>query len=552
MINSGIYNPFNFVNSKTKINPNAILKANLFGVIITGNYTSVVIKKWTDDATVYTSTPKTWTYNGVSKKCFPINFTLSSNTLYYVLIDGLYYSDSLFEKDSCELNFYGWKECSDGYMDWDNRSSFNLSLSMRSAQMLTPEVERKTITTITDVYRREVVQEQYFKQKVQFVAPTDTKKMLDAMVSLDTLYMQMIDGNKEIINLEVEAAEQGDGKYSVFTLGFEFKTDNIQADSCCSIINIDDIINPDTPPLGGCEDFTVAISESGGILTPNLTNVPAGTPTYKWYRNGVYLTSASTLTTTNSGDYRVDVKVGSCKVTSSYYIQDECQAFQIEVTKIGNEINATASNVPSGESVVWEVTFNGVVKSGSLPYQAIDDGVHYVRATAGSCTRIRPILINVADDDCGFTVDIDVNPPLLEADTDATTPTYLWEFEDSSGRSTIGAGSSVPIGANGIYFLTVTQGTCSKTAYLYREPTSGSVVSTVMRFTGFELLIPEIDLLGVTNPAEQLEVYVNGVMQVYSSTDPVSSGLYWIKADGKMKFFNTGYSNATIKVYFKN
>ena len=275
---------------------------------------------------------------------------------------------------------------------------------------------------------------------------------------------------------------------------------------------------------------------------------PDGTPTYRWYRNGIFISAASTIDTTQSGDYKVEVKIGKCTATDNYYIDNPCLSYQLDVTKIGSQINATVSNEPDGETTTYSVVFNGVEVATSLPYDATVEGIYYVYATAGECNRVKGIFIQIIEEDCTFTASIDQDGSELSVLTDASSPTYLWELETSAGRSSIGTGATVQVQGTGIYWLTVTNGLCDLETYLYLEPTTGRII-IMNKSTGSEFTVTDISLLNIEDPAVKVTVFVNGTLYTYVSGTPAAPNQWGIKADGKLLVYGT-LSNATIKIIY--
>jgi len=335
-------------------------------------------------------------------------------------------------------------------------------------------------------------------------------------------------------------------------LSFEYKETPINTDTCCEIINIDDIISPEYVSGGAeCVGFSAEIVNTDGTLSATLTGAPTGVTTYKWYRDNIYLSSATTIDIEAPGNYRVDVTIGQCKTSASYFKDNACALFQIDLTKSGNEINATVSNVPDGETVAYSVVLNGVEVSTSVPYTVAETGTYYVYATAGPCEKSKAIYVVLEDDDCLFTIDITESDGVLTAVTDAVTPSYLWELETSTGRTTVGTASTLQIGAKGIYWLTITNAGCSKSDYIYKEPlsTTGScVLARTTTTAGLQpITVYGIDLTNVVNFTSEILVTLNGVVQTKVSGNPTLANTYGVDSSGRLLFANT-LTNALIIV----
>jgi hypothetical protein len=254
------------------------------------------------------------------------------------------------------------------------------------------------------------------------------------------------------------------------------------------------------------------------------------------------------INTSQSGDYKVEVKIGICTEIANYYIDNPCLSFQLNLTKIGYKINGTTSNVPDGETVDYSIVLNGVEVATSLPYDATTEGIYYVYANAGECRQVKGIFVELVQEDCAFLASITQDGSTLEVSTDAISPTYLWELETSAGRSTIGTGATVQVQGTGIYWLTVTNGLCSKPDYLYLEPSTGRII-VLNRSNGSEFTVTDISLLNIADPAIKVTVHINGVLQSYVSGTPSAPGQWGIKSDGKLLVFGT-LTNATIKIVY--
>lgn len=548
MIESGIYNGFTFVESFDKIDTTVIYQTPLLNCIITGDYSAVLVKNYDTGATVHSAVRTEWQLKGQTLVSHRINYSLSLGQRLYIEIDGFSFSDHVIEYGICDLiQIFTANDCNNQFNGWESDSAALIYL-MNNASQITPEFEEEEKIIINEKGQQKKTTRLIQKHRVEFYGPSNWVKFLNSLKINSYVAINSNAGLQKIYNISVEANEQDGGRYSIFVLKFEYKNTLTSGSSCCEDINIDDIISPENPGTFDCGDFSVLIEESAGTLTPNFTNLPTGVLTYKWYLNNVFISSAPSILVTTPGNYRLDARVGNCRTSGSYFKDNPCSVFDITLTKVNNDINATASNVPIGETVSYEVVLNGVTVATGLPYTALASGIYYVYATAGECKKVKGVYVKLEGTDCAFTIDIIENASTLEADTDAGTPVYLWEIETGSGRNTIGTANEVNKVGKGIYWLTVTNGSCSKSDYVYLEPTAG-VVCILNRSNGTEFIVTDINLLSVTNPASQLTVFINGVNQVYVSGTPGAPNQYGIKNDGKLLVFGT-LTNATIKIIY--
>ncbi len=538
----GIYHPFLWNTRESDVDNLTVYKVKQLDVILTGQIGSVtLVNAVTGAVTSPTTNSVTWTVKGVTVQATRVSGSLSEGVLYYLNVDGIWFSD-LITKSTCTREILTWNSCSNQFYDWDS-DPVTQKISLFDPVEIAPIIETESETVITEYGQQDKTLRINKKYRLQFVAPVGYVQILNGLKINDSVSID----SQEIINIEVEAQEQEGGRYSIFTLSYQLKNELQEGSTCCDIINIDDIISPDNGGgSGDCGTYAAEINYTDGELSVTLTDEPEGTPIYKWYRNGIYLSGASSIVTDLYGDYKVEVRIGSCTAKANYYIVDECTAFQLELTKTLNSINGTVSNVPDGETESYSVVLNGVEVATSLPYTALEDGIYYVYATAGECNKVKGISVTIEDDDCDFTIDIVENGGVLEADTNATTPTYKWEFETSAGRNEIGTVDTQVIDGKGIYWLTVTQGDCSKETYLYLEPLTESGVFVRYGGTGTTWTVLGINLLDITNYAGTIKVTINGVVFSYTAGAP-GLNQYSVNISGQI-VTPTSLTNPTIIV----
>lgn len=529
----GIYHPFLWNNTRSDVDNMTVYKVAMLDVIFTGQVSSVELINANTGASIGpTISAQTWTVRGVTIQATRVTASLSANVFYYLIVDGLY--SDMITGASCNKVIQSFNSCANQYYDWDT-DPFTQRIYLHDTQEVAPIIETESETVITETGQQDKTVRINKKYRLQFIAPIGYVQLLNALKINDSVTLDGI----QIINIEVDAQEQDGGRYSLFTLSYQIKSEMQDGNTCCDIINIDDIISPENG--GGdvvCDGFTAEISYTGGELTVITTGDPVGTPTYKWYRNGIYLSGASSIVTDLYGDYKVEVKISSCTAKANYYIKDVCQAFQLEIEKTLNTINGTVSNVPEGETETYSVVLNGTEVATALPYEALESGLYYVYTTAGDCKKVKGISVTLESNDCDFTIAITENGNTLEADTDALTPTYLWELETGSGRNTIGTAATQVITLKGIYFLTITQGACSKEVYLYKEPLTESGVFARYGGTGTAFTVVGINLLNIVNYAGDIKVTINGVVFSHVASSP-GLNQYTVNGSGQVVVQNS-------------
>jgi hypothetical protein len=542
----GIYHPFEFT-YKNDVAEDVIMKVPALDFILTGAG-AVQIVNWNTGAVEDISvTATSWEINEKLYSGLKVTASIPTSGQYVVVVDSFYYSP-IIEYSQCDiLQFSTKNSCSNQYHDWDSEGAY-IEILLPEAQYLTPVIETETLSIVTNNGEVAKSINQKIKNRIQYLGTTGFTLILNSLKINDLNYFNTGYGSKRIKNIEIESAEQLNGKYSIFTINFEFYDDIVQASSCCDYIDIDDIINPENPNGDdvNCTTFAVEISKSGDTLTATVTGAPTGgTLTYRWYKNGSLASTSATVDASIKGEYRVDVRKDNCRATAVFLIQDECEQFSLEVNKIENSIFGTVSNVPEGETVQYSVKFEGTEVATALPYEAEEDGIYYIEVTAGDCKKIKAISIVIQNEDCDFDIDITEASGVLTAVTDSTSPTYNWELDSGEGRVVVGNAATLQINGYGIYFLTITSGLCEKEKYFVKFNTNREINTILHRVSGTTFTVFGIDM---TENTENIEVFVNGVKWEYVAV-PSSTGQWGLNGSGQL-IISAAHSltNATIRI----
>lgn len=542
----GIYHPFEW-DYKANIKENVIIKAPILQFVLTGAGTVDFVNYDTGASVGFSQTGYAWSINDKAFSSIRCELNIPSTGRYVLVVDGYWYS-SIIEYSMCNvLNFETKGTCANQYHDWDSDGS-GLLLVLPEAQFLQPEITTNTITLVTLNGDNQKAVSQVIKNRIQYLGGNGYVSLFNSMKLNEETYFNTNAGLKQLKNIEIDAIEQAEGRYSLFTIKYEYYDDIVSASSCCDILDIDDIINPENPNGNDieCTGFSVAITKSGETLTATTTNDPlGGTLVYRWFKNGTLLSTGATASGTESGEYRVDVTKSGCRASAIYLIQDECQDFVLEVSKINNEIFGTVSNVPEGETPTYSIKLNGTQVATSLPYGATVDGIYYVEVTAGECKKVKAISMKIVNEDCDFTLSITEDGGVLTAVTNAATPTYKWELDNGTAKVEIGNLATQNIEGSGIYFLTITNGTCEKTVYFVKLQSDKEIHSILHRVTGIEFNVIGIDM---TIERENIQVFVNGSKYEYSAS-PTSPIQWGVNGTGKLIVSAShALTNATIRV----
>lgn len=548
----GRLTPFLWHKKKSRIRSNVVYHLGSITQVIIGTVTAAkLVNAATGSETSLSISVSTWTVNGNTLTATKIESnaigTYTGKEFYIkITIGGVDYYSDFITNSSCEhdTTLYTFNDCNNVNFNWD-LAALTIPITVYNPQNETPETNTEFEELVTETGTVRIIKRQTTRHRVVFIQPKWFGNFLDGVKSNNTNYY----GSDLIENFDWEG-EPINELYSKFTISFEYPR-LLEGNDCCSDFNLDDF---DSPDYGGggeeCEGFSAEIVDTDNVLSVTLTSPPVGVATYRWFRNNVFLSSAPTITALLPGNYRCDVTIAGCRASASYFRDDVCGLFSIRVYSTGNFVNADLSSIPDGCTPDISVVLNGVEVATSLPFEVSETGTYFVRATACQCVRSGGAFVVFSDDsNCNFTASINVNSPDLEAVTNAVSPSYLWQVETASGRTNLGTASTQPIGARGIYWLTITSGLCSKEVYKYLEPSTSTGFCVLTRQTGHEFTVFGIDLLAVIQPITDLEVIVNGVTYTFVSGVPSIANTYGIKSDGKIIFASAiPLSNATIVI----
>lgn len=543
----GVYHPFTLHKTKEKIRSQALYKMPDSIFILRGTVTGTKTDILTGTSSPLNVSTSTWEVNGIDYTATLIEATgMTVGSRYYLtlIVDGTTFYTDYIEcvSEDCLTRLLLVNDCNNINWDWNGSLGYPV-VPISEVQQNTPETTTEYETIITAQGEKKELKRQVQRQRFWFVAPKGYSNVLNGAKACSDVYF----GGTLIKNFDF-VEESIDDFMSTFTISFEYINEQ-QGNDCCDDIDLDDIANPEGSGTGGdCEGFLIEIVNTDDTLSVTLTDPPpTGTPSYKWYRNNLLISTATTIDIVQPGNYKVEVTQAGCKVTSTYFKDDVCGAMSLRVYAVGNFVNGDLSNVPDGCTPTTSVLLNGVEVATSLPFEVSETGTYFVKVTACNCIKSGGVFINYSEEsNCDFTLDINQTGNLLEADTDATSPTYLWELETSAGRSTIGTSSSVTAATKGIYWLTVTEGTCSKETYVYLEPLASQGVFVRYGGTGTAFTILGINLLGIVDYAGTIKVTVNGVVFTYTAGTP-STNQYSVNISGQITV-QSSLTNPTIIV----
>jgi len=530
----GIYHPFTFVYTRKEVDSRTIFKTPLLDVIFSGVDTVAFINYDTNASAPATITSHNWDIDGNSYKSVRVTANLETGKRYCIKIGSTHYSELIeYVSSDCVQRIETKNSCSNQYHDWDNDAS-TLELILNESQILPSDPQTETISIIGPYGETRKSISQSVTERLQYLGIAGFNQFFNSLKVNDYNTIDTGIGSKDIRNIEVSGSEQDNGRYSVFEVRFEFADISQSASSCCDIINIDDILNPENPDNNQieCVDFTASIVDTDGTLSVTLTDAPLGTPSYKWYRNGVLISTGTTATVTSSGEYNVLVQIGVCRVNSLYVVDNECDDFSLVLSLVGNELNGVVSNVPDGETETYSIKTGGVEVATALPYTALISGTYWVTVEAGECKKVKGIYITVSEIDCDFTISITSSGNTLTAVTDAPTPSYEWLIDrgGGEGKQALGTASTQTRSGEGVYFLKITNGTCSKEDYVFFASSDKDVYCIIRNAIGFEFVVYGINLL-TTSPTD-LEITIDGLNVTYTASTPTLASEWSYNSEG--------------------
>lgn len=540
----GLFNPFILHKSVDRVRSNVIYKMNPCIFILRGSVGSATkINTETGAETSLTYDTRSWTINDTTFEATYFSDTLTAGVSYYfkININGTDYYTDYVQNDGCVgVDLATANTCNDINMEWEGGISA-VSLSLANLQQLAAETDFEFENIVTASGQHRKIKRQVQRQRFWFLQPKGFANILSGVKGNDYNFFN----GTEIRNFDF-SEESKDDFYSAFVITFEY-VNLQQGNQCCDELDLDEIQNPSGEGTGdGCL-MTAEIVNTDDTLTVTLADEPVGTPSYKWYRNNLQISTASSITIVQPGNYKVEVLIAGCKATASYFKDDVCALLSVRVYAVGNFVNADVSNVPEGCTETYSVTLDGVEVATTVPYEVAETGTYFVKVTACDCNKSGGVFVNFSEEsNCDFTVAIVQDGNTLEADTDAVAPTYQWELETGEGRNVIGTSATQAITLKGIYFLTVTEGLCSKETYLYIEPLA--TAGTFLRYggTGTAFTVLGINLLNITNYAGTIQVTVNGVVFSHVAGSP-GLNQYTVNGSGQV-VVGSSLTNPTIVI----
>ena len=308
-----------------------------------------------------------------------------------------------------------------------------------------------------------------------------------------------------------------------------------------------------------CTQFDVRLRQTAdfGIIAELTTGYDGATFVWEFNDGTGWDTLADTtaaITAAETGDYRVTATYEDCEDQDIIRVVVSDCSMTAELSRTDDSVSVLHSDCDSPTYVWYKDTGSGLaVISGATSATIVisETGTYKVIVSCDGCT-VEAQKFYMVSDGCDFSVAIDRTGNTLTADTDADTPTYVWELETDAGRVEVGTSATQAITERGIYFLQVTSGACTKETYVYVAPSASVVTCVLSKSTGYEFVVYEIDLLGVVDPAAELTVIVGTTLYTYTASTPGSTGLYSIKADGKLiTFAGSPLTNAIIKIRYE-
>jgi len=197
---------------------------------------------------------------------------------------------------------------------------------------------------------------------------------------------------------------------------------------------------------GGSDDEAhpnmVVSIDAGSLpqLSASITGTPITPRTVRWYKDGVFFSTAETISIPNeTAVWTLRVKVdGYYEQSATYTYVNECNLFSVEAVVTGSTLTANYNNIPQGESVTVSIKDSGDVEvATSLPFTPVATDTYTIEATAGQCVKTKAVYIDINAIGCGHTASIQqvgLEFQGVVGNPGAGTVTYLWEMIDENDQ----------------------------------------------------------------------------------------------------------------------
>lgn len=477
----GIFHPFTFYTTPSSCT--ALYQMHVIDFIFEGEVTASLIDVVTGLPVTLTNTIRTWSINGVDYKATRVTGSVGASKYLFKIVlpgtGGTFY-DGVIEKGSiiCDVGIITANDCSNEWYDWTADPGEILLLVGNSGFDLPAFNTATTIKIENGLSSEDVVLKP--RETIIAIAPNGYNTILNAVKTNKT---KKVNG-KDVINFNVEREEINED-YSRFTISFEYpKPSN---NLCCDLLNIDNIAIGGGVGGGDCDTFAVEIINTAGTLTASITDLPniLEPVIYRWYKNGSYLTGATSVGSAGVGTYKLVLLNDGCTANATTQIQSECAAMVVSPYIVGNQLNANITNPPVSYTI--SIKKDGVELATSLPYTMVASGTYFVHIVTATCQKSGGVPFVLPENvDCDFTLSIVKSGSILTAITDASAPTYKWKLDkgDGLGALEVGSAATYTVVEDGVYFLEVKNGTCTQDVYLYLKPAQNKFFNALYRSNG--------------------------------------------------------------------
>lgn len=452
-------------------------KAPGFQIVLDTTDTVVVtlVNNATNASSAVTATAADLTHRGVVYKTHTVaESTVAKGAYFYKVVAGskTYYSPIFNVTCAYDYEFQYSHSCSNvqtGLADTVNKFQVQEAIIVadgkegdRRSQKLADGSLKVNSSHVRTVWRLEIKASRAVYERLQHIDEFDTVKIK----AFDTVYnikphTFKVEGNQPTQRTMVLAAS--------FQLDYD---DEITSCACPGFVEGGATGNGSGGEADeACPNLIVSIDASS---TPDLTAVVSGTPVTpivkKWYKNGVFYSTADTITMgADSATYELRVKVDGCfEKTAAHTYVNECTAFKIIPTVVGATLTVNYESPPVGSTPTVEVkNSDGTVVASSLPYTPTESDNYVLEVTAGDCFKTETVYINAAAaNSCSHTASIDVvgaeyqgilgNPP-----SGAFTASYEWlRVTPDNLLATVSTAQNFTPSETGFYYFRASIGGC--------------------------------------------------------------------------------------------
>lgn len=233
------------------------------------------------------------------------------------------------------------------------------------------------------------------------------------------------------------------------------------------------------------------------------------------------------------------------------YEFDVVNTFEVSLQFNAGVLGAIVSNCGETIEYAWFidtgagfVPFDNGLPSYGPTITPTTSGLYKVVASCGTLSAEAERVVIVDANACPFTASITASGNILTAVTNAVSPTLQWSKTTGSGTVNLGSGSTQEMTGPGLYRVTITANSCTKTAE-YMKDAVKEFRLVLNKANGTAFNVYGLDW-GAT-PGDSWLVNINGSEASYTPSAPTASNQWSINGSDQLIVF-APLTNATIEV----